>query len=946
MSDIDFSLYSRQVYAIGLDTMKSIMKSNILICGLSGLGIEIAKNSILQGFGSITLYDLELITKTDIGTNYYLTEQDIGKKRIDICIDKLSELNTNVKVYKIDELNYKILKKFNVIVLVDYTIDKQIEINNFTHHNDIYFISATTIGLTGQIFCDFCQNFIIHDQDGEELQSSIIENIMNDVNPLVTCIEPHKLTNTELIKFTKVKGMTKLNDIDQIEIQYVDKFSFKLKLDTTSFGKYESGGEIIQVKQKKILNFKSLSESIISPEFIITDYTDFDRSNKLHILYMSQNELKKNIKKYNKNISDDMIEKFYLTRLGKLVPINSLIGGIASQEITKACSGKFTPIYQWLYYDALDCLPENYSKQNRNPIGSRYDNQIKVFGRELQLKLSKMKYFIVGSGAIGCELLKNFAMIGLKNLIVTDMDIIERSNLNRQFLFSNKDIGQSKSECAAKRIKIMNPDINIIGHLNKVGLETENIYNMDFYNSLDGVANALDNITSRRYVDSRCVIFCKPLLESGTLGTKGNIQVIVPFLTESYSSSSDPIETGIPLCTIKTFPNQIEHVIQWSRELFEDIFVNKPKNAQEYLKDKTCLNSIPQTNIFSFIENIKFVLDNIPETIDDVIKFAHKQWYEYYNKQIEELLFKYPKDAKTTTNTPFWIGAKKCPHSLEFDSNDKLNMDYIISFSNIWANIFDIKISDYNYNYFEEKLINLPKPEISLDNNEKEIISIEESIKSLSIYDNINININIFPQEFEKDSDTNYHIDFINAASNIRARNYDINEVDKYITKKIAGKIIPALATTTSVIAALATIELYKLAQGFNKIENYKNSFINLALPYFGFSEPIKAKVNKIKDKELTIWDVFIIHDMTLSELLNLFLTKYKIDLETIIYGNFMIYSPIINRRKIKLRMKMKIKNIIEKELEIKLDVSSITLQIFSKDENDDLELPEILYLI
>lgn len=64
------------------------------------------------------------------------------------------------------------------------------------------------------------------------------------------------------------------------------------------------------------------------------------------------------------------------------------------------------------------------------------------------------------------------------------------------------------------------------------------------------------------YMDRRCVYYRKPLLESGTLGTKGNIQVVIPFLTESYSSSQDPPEKSIPICTLKNFPNAIEHTLQ------------------------------------------------------------------------------------------------------------------------------------------------------------------------------------------------------------------------------------------------------------------------------------------------------------------------------------------------------------------------------------------------
>lgn len=63
-------------------------------------------------------------------------------------------------------------------------------------------------------------------------------------------------------------------------------------------------------------------------------------------------------------------------------------------------------------------------------------------------------------------------------------------------------------------------------------------------------------------MDQRCVFYRKPLLESGTLGTKGNTQVIIADLTESYASSQDPPEKETPSCTIKNFPNAINHTIE------------------------------------------------------------------------------------------------------------------------------------------------------------------------------------------------------------------------------------------------------------------------------------------------------------------------------------------------------------------------------------------------
>lgn len=207
---------------------------------------------------------------------------------------------------------------------------------------------------------------------------------------------------------------------------------------------------------------------------------------------------------------------------------------------------------QFFYFDSVESLPtESLDASDFRPLNSRYDAQISVFGSKLQKKLETAKVFMVGSGALGCEFLKNLALMGVScsnegKLTITDDDVIEKSNLSRQFLFRDWNIGQAKSTVAASAAVAINRHLNIEALQNRVSPETENVFDDSFWENLSVVVNALDNVNARLYVDQRCLYFQKPLLESGTLGAKCNTQMVIPHLTENYGASRDPLRNKRP----------------------------------------------------------------------------------------------------------------------------------------------------------------------------------------------------------------------------------------------------------------------------------------------------------------------------------------------------------------------------------------------------------------
>merc|ERR1712212_1169762 len=155
-------------------------------------------------------------------------------------------------------------------------------------------------------------------------------------------------------------------------------------------------------------------------------------------------------------------------------------------------------------------------------------------------------------------------------------------------------------------------------------------------------------------------------------------------------------------------------------------------------------------------------------------------------------------------------------------------------------------------------------------------------------------------------------------------------------------------ATTTSLVAGLVTLELIKLVQGHKNLEKYKNGFINLALPFFGFSGPIAAPKKKYYETEWTLWDRFELQgEMTLQEFLDYFKNEHKLEITMLSQGVSMLYSFFMQAAKREERMKMPVSEVVKTVSKKDIDpwVRAIVFELCCNDtDGEDVEVPYVKY--
>jgi len=153
----------------------------------------------------------------------------------------------------------------------------------------------------------------------------------------------------------------------------------------------------------------------------------------------------------------------------------------------------------------------------------RYQRQITLdgFGIQAQEKLSKAKVLVIGAGGLGCPILQYLAAVGVGHIGIVDDDIVSLSNLNRQVLFGQNDIGKSKAIVATEKIKVSNNLIN----LQTYNIRCDAAFAIEQFNNYDIIVDATDNFASRYLINDAAVLFDKPLVFGAVSKFEGQVAV-------------------------------------------------------------------------------------------------------------------------------------------------------------------------------------------------------------------------------------------------------------------------------------------------------------------------------------------------------------------------------------------------------------------------------------
>lgn len=404
---------------MGIDAVSRQAKANVAIFGLGPLAIEIVKNIVLSGCRKVTLIDDANVTWRDLSGQFFLSQADIGKNRIDSCIHKIRELNLYVKVermgYDLTELNK--LKDYTVVVATELPFSDQVKIDSFCRENKINFITTDCYGPYSRLCNDFGEDFEVIDKNGEDPTEVMIESISKNEKGVVTLLKgsKHPYEDGDVVTISGVDGMTMTKEDGSTvsingtvhKIKVINSRSFEIG-DTTGYSDYIKNGLAKNVKIPIKINFPSIVESVLKKQdppldgnMAVSDFSKLSNNNLMHFCFIALDMFRQKEKRLPQpwsnsdvaafvelyktidtseftNDNEKFVRRFSYTCSGTFSPLCAFIGGYASQEIVKAITKKYMPTNCLFYCDFLNVtqtLPEDVKDWSTFVDGMKYEEK-------------------------------------------------------------------------------------------------------------------------------------------------------------------------------------------------------------------------------------------------------------------------------------------------------------------------------------------------------------------------------------------------------------------------------------------------------------------------------------------------------------------------------------------------------------------------------------------
>ncbi|KAJ3029889.1 UNVERIFIED_CONTAM: E1 ubiquitin-activating protein uba2 [Siphonaria sp. JEL0065] len=430
-------------------------------------------------------------------------------------------------------------------------------------------------------------------------------------------------------------------------------------------------------------------------------------------------------------------------------------------------------------------------------VENRHFEASRAVGVESWKRAVDKKILMVGAGGIGCELLKDLVMAGFTNIEIIDLDTIDISNLNRQFLFQKQHVKKSKAHVAKESALRFNPSINIVSHHNSI---FEDQYDVAWFRSFDLIMNALDNIPARKHVNMMCRAADRPLIESGTAGYLGQVSVHLKN-TQCFDCEPKPTPKTFPVCTIRSTPSTPIHCIVWSKSYLFNLLFGKDE-------DESSITTTADDNAQE-IQDLKREADELSniKSKSSSPDFAKLVFEKIFTRDIERLLTM--SEMWSSREPPVPLSYKNLHAEMKKMKPMATGIDRNM---NVWTLV-------ENFSVFCQRFV--------LDS----FLFIADLKKPYGIYSIVPLAKRVnegqakdpeFSMSFDKDDDE--ALDFVTAITNLRAHMYGINLQSRFKVKEMAGNIIPAISTTNAIIAGLMVLQAFKILN--NKLAECKNTYL------------------------------------------------------------------------------------------------------------------------